>query len=364
MSAVNIVLIPAYEPNARLVALVQMLPVPVLVVDDGSGERFATVFADAEAAGAVVVRHPVNRGKGAALRTGFAESARRWPGADIVTADADGQHTPADIAKVAAALAAQSTGCSDEERVIVLGARGFVGDVPARSRIGNTVTRWMFRAVTGTGLQDTQTGLRAFPASVVPWLQSLPGDRFEYEFTMLLRARAAGIRLIEVPIETVYLEGNVSSHFRPLVDSVRIYAPLLRFSLSALLAFAIDTIALLVIHALTGWLLLSVVAARLLSASVNFTVNRGVVFRSGRDVPVRTAAIRYASLAVLIMTASFGMLTALLDIGIATLPAKILTDATLFLVSFSVQRAVVFAPRERPIERAHTGMNTRVESLS
>ena len=84
----------------------------------------------------------------------------------------------------------------------------------------------------------------------------------------------------------------------------------------------------------------------------------------GRDVPVRTAAIRYASLAVLIMTASFGMLTALLDIGIATLPAKILADATLFLVSFSVQRAVVFAPRERPIERAHTGMNARVESLS
>ncbi|MFV0374365.1 GtrA family protein, partial [Microbacterium sp.] len=339
----HVVLIPAYEPDARLVALVRALTVPVLVVDDGSGPRFAAVFAAAAAAGAVVISHPRNRGKGAALRTGFAAIAWRWPGADVVSADADGQHTPADIARVADRLAGRSP-----ERSIVLGARAFSGAVPVRSRVGNTVSRWLFGAATGTRVRDTQTGLRGYPAKLLDWLGTLPGDRFEYEFTTLLRARGAGVALIEVPIETVYLDGNASSHFRPLVDSVRVYAPLLRFSASALLSFAIDTAAMLLLYALTGWLLLAVVAARLLSASVNFAVNRTLVFGSDRDR--RTAAVQYAALAVLILAANYGALTALFDAGVPTLAAKVVTDAALFLTSFAVQRAVVF-PSPRPASR-------------
>ncbi|ODT43041.1 MAG: hypothetical protein ABS62_00150 [Microbacterium sp. SCN 70-200] len=363
-----LVLIPAYEPDDRLVALVRELTPrgPVLVVDDGSGPGYAGVFAACAAAGAVVASHPHNRGKGAALRTGFARAAHDWPGLDIVTADADGQHTPADISRVAEALGgvrgaqtapdrpqAGQLALLERRATVVLGVRAFAGSVPLRSRAGNALTRRAFRLATGRDVSDTQTGLRGFPSELVPWLLSVPGDRFEYEFRMLLAAPTAGIALEEVPIRTVYLDGNASSHFRPLADSARIYAPLLRFAASAVVAFVVDTGLLLVLQALTGWLLLSVTLARVASAGMNFAINRSLVFGARRTVPLRTAALRYFGLAALLLAASFGMLTALTDAGIATLPAKLMTDLTLFAVSFSVQRAVVFAP-DRRIEPAHT----------
>jgi putative flippase GtrA len=332
----NVVLIPAYEPDERLVALVRELHgMPVVVVDDGSGPSHRHVFAAAAASGALVLTHEQNRGKGAALRTGFAHIARAFPGTGVVTADADGQHTPVDITRVAARIAPGR---------IVLGARAFTGTVPVRSRFGNAVSRLAFRLAAGRAIGDTQTGLRGLPADALPWLLNIGGDRFEYEFRVLLQADSAGFELIEEPIATVYTDGNASSHFRPVRDSLRIYAPVVRFAGSALMAFVIDTLALLVLHTLTGSLLVSVVAARVLSSSVNFAVNRSMVFHRGRDVPLRTAALRYFSLALLLLAANYGTISALSDLGIPLLAAKIITEATLFAVSYGVQRAVVFAP--------------------
>lgn len=342
----TVVLIPAYEPDVRLVTLVRALRTtdpsrPVVVVDDGSGDLFRTVFADAQAAGAELLRHDRNRGKGAALKTGLRFVRERHSGEDVVTADADGQHTPRDIERIA-----RRTG--RHPRDLVLGVRAFTGPVPARSKLGNAATRALFRLVSGQDVIDTQTGLRGIPAPLIDWMLTVRGDRFDYEFRVLLQARAAGVALAQEPIATVYTDGNSSSHFRPVLDSLRIYAPLLRFAASALLAFAVDTAALLVLNALTGWLLFSVVGARLMSAGMNFAINRSLVFRRGREVPLRTAAVRYVSLAVLLLAANFGMITALTQMGLPLLAAKVLTEASLFVVSFSVQRAVVFAPAPVP----------------
>ncbi|QXT63673.1 bifunctional glycosyltransferase family 2/GtrA family protein [Tessaracoccus palaemonis] len=339
------VLIPAYEPDLRLVALVTQLDaalpdVPVVIVDDGSGPDYCDVFAAAAASGAVILTHEHNRGKGAALRTGFADIVTRLPGFGVVTADCDGQHTPTDIARVAARLDTLPPG----QRCVVLGCREFTGAVPARSRFGNSVTRALFRSVTRQDVPDTQTGLRAFPAITLPWALGIQGDRFDYEFRMLLLARQSGISLVTMPIETVYTDGNASSHFRPLVDSLRIYAPLARFAGSSLLAFAVDTGVLLLLNWFTGRLLLAVVGARLVSAGVNFAVNRRLVFRRGREVPLRSATLRYLSLAALLLAANYGVLTALTDAGTPLLLAKVATEAALFLASYSIQRTVVFDP--------------------
>ena len=164
-----------------------------------------------------MLTHPENRGKGAALRTGFAWIIEHAPGEAAVCADSDGQHRIRDVVRVATAV---------RPGVIVLGGRRFTGKVPLRSRFGNTVTRHVFRALSGIAVYDTQTGLRAYPHELLGWLMSVPGDRFEYEFQALLRARNAGVRIIEVEIETVYELRENSSHFRPLRDSWRIYAPL------------------------------------------------------------------------------------------------------------------------------------------
>jgi putative flippase GtrA len=339
-----IVLIPSYEPDAQLVALVGALRsadenLSIVVVNDGSSAAFDSVFEAARAAGVTVVQHPHNLGKGRALKTGFAHIAECFPGADVVCADSDGQHRIHDIIRVADAL-------HGRDRTIVLGARGWTGSVPLKSRLGNSLTRFVFRASTGRRVGDTQTGLRAYPASMLPWLQAIDGERFEYEMSVLLDATKAGFTVEEVTIDTVYLEGNESTHFRPLVDSVRVYVPFLKFGLSSLAAFAIDIVALFAFKAMLGQLLPAVVAARLLSSTANFAINRRVVFRHTQQAPVRQSATKYFSLAVAVLIANYLILHVLHErFEMPLLPAKLFTEVGLFIAGFQVQRRFVFARR-------------------
>lgn len=331
------VLIPAYRPDARLAELTadlrRELPgCAVLVVDDGSGPEYSPVFEAARRRGAVVIGYEGNRGKGHALRTGLAHAARRWPGADVVCADADGQHTPTDIAAVAARVR--------RTRRMTLGVRRFTGSVPLRSRIGNTATALLFRGATGWALGDTQTGLRGYPAGDLDWLQAVPGDRYEYELSALLRARELGMTVEEVEITTVYEPGNQSSHFRPIVDSARIYAPLLRFIAASMTCFAIDWAGVVVLFAMTGNLLVAAVGARLVSGSANFFMNRRV-FRAAPGTVRRTAA-RYILLAVTLLVGSYLALRILTGIGFPLGVAKILGDGMVYVASYLAQRRLVF----------------------
>ncbi|WP_440709490.1 GtrA family protein [Herbiconiux sp. YIM B11900] len=369
-----IVLIPAYEPDARLVEVVRELRaaapgVSVLVVDDGSGPTFARVFGQARDAGAELIGYPVNHGKGYALKAGFAWVQAQHPHEAVVCADSDGQHRVADILRVAAELAdavpgvvpgvvpgageapdasasgsvAGSGSGSASGSTMVIGGRRFTGRVPLRSRLGNTVARGTFRLATGLEVGDTQTGLRGYPAGMLPWLREVKGERFEYELNALLGAGAAGYGIRELPIETVYLDHNASSHFRPVRDSLRVMRPFLRYAASSLAAFAIDLTMLAVLFAATGSLLLSVIGARLASASVNFVVNRQLVFRARRRRPVARDALRYAALAVVLLSASYGLLDLATGIGVPLLAAKLVTDTLLYLAGFLLQRRLVFS---------------------
>lgn len=334
-----LILIPAYEPDLRLVTLIQALgthlpAARVLVVDDGSGPDFDGVFDVAGAAGATVLRFTANRGKGAALKAGFAWAQKHAPGESVICADCDGQHSPTDIARVADTVTAGA---------MVLGGRRFTGDVPRRSKVGNTVSRWLFRLVTGTAVYDTQTGLRGYPADVVDWLTSVPGDRFEFEFNLLLQAKGAGVEVVEIPIETIYLEENASSHFRPVQDSLRIYAPLLKFAASSLTGYAIDVSAMMAFLALGLGLIPAVITARLISAAVNFWLNRDFVFRHEGDP--RRAAVGYASLAAALLGANVALMALLVTWwGLPALGAKIAVEAVMFLVSYAVQHRAIFVP--------------------
>jgi putative flippase GtrA len=189
----------------------------------------------------------------------------------------------------------------------------------------------------------TPRPLRGYPADLIDWLIAVPCDRFEYEMTVLLRAHAAHRPIVEVPIATVYLDGNRGTHFRPLADSARVYAPLLRFVGSSMLAAVIDVVGVLLLMWLTGSLLLSVVGARLASASVNFTVNRRLVF--GSDSPVGRAATPYPALATALVAANYALMWSLTGVGLGLLLAKVITEAILYLTSFAVQNRVVFRHR-------------------
>lgn len=335
-----IILIPAFEPGDRLVRLIDSLNSElanpwIVVVDDGSGPRYRHIFDAARSRGADVLSYADNRGKGFALKQGFAFIERRVPNVAIVCADCDGQHTAHDIERVALEL-------EQGRSPIVLGARAFTGSVPLRSRFGNTATRLAFAAATRTRITDTQTGLRAYRPELLAWLQTVDGDRFEYELNVLLDACDSDIGITETPIETIYLDENASSHFRPLVDSVRIYWPLTKFAVSSIGAFFIDFIGLLVFMAITDNLFVSVVAARLVSASVNFMTNRHFVFAADGG-PMRHAAARYAGLVVALLGFNYLLLRGLTAVGFGLVFAKIVTEAFLFAASYQIQKRVVFA---------------------
>lgn len=337
------VLIPAFQPDARLPRLILELhradpSTKIVVVDDGSGQKFSDIFEASATAGAHVISYENNRGKGYALREGFTwirDVAGDSPEC-VVTADADGQHTLNDIFRVGRT-------CTDTGKS-VLGVREFVGHVPARSRIGNTATSALFWLATGWKLKDTQTGLRAFPVALLPELLKVQGDRYEYELRVLLHLAKFRHPVTQIPIETIYEAGNPTSHFRPLQDSARIWAPLLKFAASSGVATVIDYVLVLVLNALTGALFFPVVAARMVSASVNFAMNRRVFEATG--VPLRRSALRYAALAVAVVAGSYTMLAVLTGIGMPLWIAKIIADTTMYLVSYSAQSRYVFAPAQ------------------
>lgn len=337
------VLIPAYQPDARLPRLILELhradpSTKIVVVDDGSGQKFSDIFEASATAGAHVISYEHNRGKGYALREGFTwirDVAGDSPEC-VVTADADGQHTLNDIFRVGRT-------CTDTGKS-VLGVREFVGHVPARSRIGNTATSALFWLATGWKLKDTQTGLRAFPVALLPALLEVQGDRYEYELRVLLHLAKFRHPVTQIPIETIYEAGNPTSHFHPLQDSARIWAPLLKFAASSGVATIIDYVLVLVLNALTGALFFPVIAARLVSASVNFAMNRRVFEATG--VPLRRSALRYAALAVAVIAGSYTILAVLTGIGMPLWIAKIIADTTMYLVSYSAQSRYVFAPAQ------------------
>jgi putative flippase GtrA len=342
-----IVLIPAYEPDMKLIRLLEAIAetgsgIKALLVNDGSGPGYDEIFDRAAALGCTVIGHRVNRGKGFALKRGFAYVERFFPGHDVVCADCDGQHRVIDILRVANGIVA-------DRGAMVLGSRRFSGRVPLASRFGNAVTRVVFARSTGLCIYDTQTGLRGYPAAMLPWLLTVHGDRFEYELNVLLEAAEAGVTIQELPADTIYIDGNASSHFRPLVDSARVYAPLVKFSLSSLGAFAIDVVVLFVATALAGNLLASVVTARVVSSTFNFVANRRLVFAHRQRSSRAGCASRYFGLVGAIMVANYSMMYVWYErLGVGLLPSKFLTEAALFGASYQIQKRFVFAGPEVP----------------
>ncbi|MCI9294963.1 MAG: glycosyltransferase [Lawsonibacter sp.] len=328
------VLIPAYEPGEALPALTRALMdkgVPVVVVNDGSATGLE-YFERIRAQGAVVLEHGENLGKGRALKTGLAWMAEQgYEG--VVTADADGQHSLEDILRVARALAGGS-------RRLVLGIRD-VSRMPNRSRTGNRLTRTLFRLLYGIKLQDTQTGLRGIPLTGEnrSGLLSLTGERYEYEMEMLIEAGElfpAGIQ--ELEIETIYLEdSDTSSHFRPLADGARIYSVLFRhfprFFLSSILAFLVDySLFNLLYYLLFHRSVPAAVLARVVSAGVNYTVNRKLVFGSSYHL------LGYVKICLVILLAGSGLMYLLVDcLSLPAFLVKPLVDCGLYVLSFAAQ---------------------------
>ena len=209
------VVIPVYNHEQMVADVVRRalaLGLPVWVVDDGSTDRTHERIRGID--GIRILRHRSNRGKGAALLTGFAAAAgvADW----AITLDADGQHDPPDARKLIAAIPAAG-------RPIIVGRREgmLAADVPWTSRFGREFSNFWVRASGGPAVSDSQSGFRAYPLPECLHL-GVRARRFQFEVEVLVQARRRGMPVIEVPVGVSYTPGTRRiSHFHPFYDFLR-----------------------------------------------------------------------------------------------------------------------------------------------
>lgn len=340
----TIILIPAYEPDKKLVSLLeefkQQTDYSVVVVDDGSSSNAQAIFKEAGAY-ATVLRHSQNSGKGTAIKTGLAYIRENFSEhAVVVTVDADGQHKVADAIKLVKKAV-------EQRGSLIIGSRRFSGKVPLRSRFGNTITRLVYRLITRSRVKDTQTGLRAFVSDMIPFMLNIKGERYEYEMNVLLECSRHHVPVEEVWIETIYINDNATSHFNPVKDSYRIYKEIIKYCGSSLIAFGIDFAVFSLMVLLTrgvlfiDYIILSNIIARIISSSVNFYINKKYVFKN-KDSLIKTA-VKYFALAGAILFMNTFLIKLFFSYVIGNeFISKLIVEVTLFIISWLVQRFFVF----------------------
>lgn len=333
------IIIPAYQPNNKLLQLIETIQLNsdygIILVDDGSSKECKPIFNEAEDEGCIVLTHEENKGKGAALKTAFTYALASDETDGLICADCDGQHTWQDIKQIANALPEHSSS-------VILGCRKFTGTVPLKSMLGNKITRSIFYLISGNWITDTQTGLRGFSAKMLPWLVKLQGNRYEYEMNQLLEAKKAGYNFYSIPIDTLYENNNEGSHFHPIKDSIRVYLPILKFSMSSITCGLLDFFLLFLLNRLSGSLLFSVIAARIISSLCNYLLNKNVVFQA-KDGRHLTTLIQYYLLAAGILTCNYLLLSFLNNsIGLSLFISKLITEGALFSISYFLQHKIIF----------------------
>ena len=338
----NVALVPAYKPDPVLLDLIGQLKkadMEVILVDDGSGPQYSALF-DKAFSDANVLPHTVNKGKGAALKTGMRYIKEKYGQCCIVvTVDADGQHRAEDALRLCHIA-------SMHPDTLVLGSRKLKENVPLKSQIGNTVTRFVYWLSTGLKVHDTQTGLRAFCGQLLPELLLVSGERYEYEMNVLLEFARRHIPIQETEIDTVYIDNNSASHFRVLWDSCRIYKEILKFSFSSLIGFLVDYTLYSLLLFLSANIVVANIGARIASATVNYNINYRFVFQSRSNIA--KSAAQYFLLAAVVLSGNTFLLGLLVySFGISQMAAKLLTEILFFFVSWSVQRFIIFRKKGR-----------------
>lgn len=359
------IIIPCLNPDEKLLKTVLELREngfdDFIIVNDGSDAKHLQYFPDAEQCPyCTVLNYRSNRGKGEALKSAFRYFLDYRTDKDgVITIDCDGQHLTKDIIKCAEALR-NTDG-------VVLGCRDFSKpNVPPRSRFGNKLTRNLFKLFYGLKITDTQTGLRAIPTRYIETFLDVKGSRYEYESNMLLELKNQHLDFCEVEIDTVYIDNNSESHFRPIVDSFRIYKMFFTFAFSSLFSMLVEVVVFYLalrfffngVHAI----LWATVLSRVLSSVVNFVINKEKVFTNktnyGRSI------VRYIILAIpLLLASSYSIKGIVLLFGIKgdflTTLVKMVVDTLLFFVSFRVQQSWVFASSGKKVPKKRAPRKAR-----
>ena len=376
------IIMPVLDPDEKMIKFLDSLLSAgfrdVIIVNDGSHAETVHFFGEAAAHPEVtVLTHEVNRGKGAGLKTALKylqENRKDIDGA--VTVDGDGQH---DVKSIKGCLER----FEENPEAVIIGGRDFDDpNVPARSKAGNKISKYVYRFALGIKLNDTQTGLRVIPARYFEAFAGLSGDRYEYETNMLIAIVNMKIPYFEVPIETIYIDDNASTHFDTFKDSVRIYKLVLKyfvkFVASSITCWLLDIGIYWLVLAICGaawglsasvadstslavalvngtWnqnitaVLIATLVSRVASSVANFMINRKVVFKD--EGKRNGTARRYFILAACQLVASFLLVEFLANgifhvTGFLNVLIKCVVDGCLFFFSYGIQRKWVFKDKK------------------
>lgn len=330
------VLIPSYNPNEEIMSkFLNELKKEfnnILIINDGSINN--SYFEELSNKGYLVIRNHKNLGKGRALKYGFNYILNEYPNIyGVVTCDCDGQHKVSDILKIAKKI-------KKDKDELILGVRKFKDkQIPLRSRFGNNITKFVFKTFVHLNISDTQTGLRGLNRNLMIKFLSTSGERYEYETKVLIKCKQKDIKILEVPIETIYINNNETSHFNPIKDSIKIYRLFTRYIITSISSFIIDILSFISIYLLINNILISTVISRILSSLWNYNINSTFVFNKKS---IRSTVMYYI-LASIIMLISGLAVTYLHSVSnVPVLFLKIFVDLILFIITYNLQKNVIF----------------------
>lgn len=334
------VLIPAYNPPPNFLKLVYDLVEAgikkIVIVNDGTEEKFLHFFEKISHFPQIeILSHAVNLGKGAALKTGlnyFYTHESELSG--VVTADADGQHALDDIIDVGNFMLSQ-------QETLILGARNSNKNVPFRSKLGKTVTKRLYRLVVGQKINDSQSGLRGIPKSFIPDFLKISSNGYEFELDMLLTCKYTQRKVMEKEIKTIYLEGNKSSHYSPILDSLKIYFVLFRSIILSFATFCVD----ITVFSLARFFGLSILSSQALARAVSivfyYPLAKKAVFFS--DENNKIALPKYIFLVFMSGVFSYALINLLIyEFNMGFIQAKILAESVIYIFNFAIQREFIF----------------------
>ena len=341
-----VILIPAYNPSKKLIKLVEDLKeykCQILIINDGS-INCRKIFTKLKAYKyCIVLEYPENRGKGYAMKYGIKYYLDNFKDnyKGIITVDADYQHIPSDIEKVALNM--------DIEK-ITLGSRDFTQkDIPIINKLGNRITSVIFKLLYGYRIDDTQTGLRGIPNKYLDICLEIEGKRFEYEMEELIYFVNHKIDVEEINIKTVYYSKS-ESKFHKVIDSLKIYKVILkesfRFLVTSLVSSLLDinlfTIFLNVFSNLGDLaVIFSTFIARIIADFMNFNLTKYFVFDSNEES--KSILVKYYLLGFvkMIMSAVFVILISKV-IFISKTLIKIVVDIVLYFFNYRIQKKYIF----------------------
>lgn len=349
-----LILIPSFKPTKILVEYINELIRnnynDIVVINDGSPSEYDEIFDELKAKKeCTLLKNETNMGKGVALKKGlefFKEKNKNNKYIGVITVDSDGQHLVKDISKVAEKM-------QKSPKTLILGARNFnEKNVPNKSSFGNKMTSNVFKILYGKRISDTQTGFRGIPTDLIDDCINISGNRFEYETNMLIYCILNKIEIEEVPIETVYIDNNSGTSFRPIQDSISIYAKILnsfiKYSAVSVISCVIDIVLfqLILINlkldlSETMLITISTVIARIVSSLVNYYLNKKVSFNSKKDI--KNTILKYYMLCIIQMILSASLVSLIYYFtGITEVLIKIVVDTIIFFINYRIQRTIIF----------------------